>query len=757
MNILNKFLIGSAVAFGFGALLSSCAMDAPFGEGAEGNLTINTDIRGDVTKTRAAVTGDELASLREKCVVYIENNKGVIRKWKGLDNIPESIKLRTGSYVAEAWSGDSVSASFDAKFYRGYQKFEMNEGANSLTLKCNIANVLVSVDPTSLDVNLTDLKVTFSHSRGLLEFTEANITEGAKGYFMMPNADKDLAYKVEGKKADGSAFSKVGKIENVQRAHEYCMNLSEEARPVEEGGALIRLSIADIPVIEEEVEIFPAPAVTGVGFNIDEQVVNTDRNFSDIKVCVLGYFGISSLVMNVDNADAGIASGQNILETSVKTALEQKGVKMERIQSTDAASSAGGEDVLVDKVYITFTKAYLDALPESDKEFKFSFECTDNHHKTGVGSLRIANSLSAVEKLAPVSTAEAPDPATQPMAIGARRATLSGFINDASAAVNFGIKYRKQGASGWDVAYPSSAAASAARRAARASRAVEQTPYSVTVTGLEPGTVYEYKAACDGYEDAAVNVFTTESMYVIPGASFEEWSTYSAKTLLGTKTVILPWSVGDKEASFWGSGNEGGATANKVLTNKSEDMKHSGTYSARMESQSAMGIIAAGNLFMGTYVKTDGTDGVLSLGRPYNGSHPTKLRVYVNYRPASGVSIKSGNEEFVEVVKGGTDHGQIYVALTDEAIDVRTKASDRKLFDPEDVHVLAYGQVTWKEAYGPDGQLQLLEIPFVYNERANSKRPTHLVITCAASKFGDFFCGAAGTTMYVDDFELIYE
>ncbi len=179
MNMINKFITGSAVAFAMGALLSSCAMDAPFGEGVEGSLTINTDIRGDVTKTRAAVTGDELASLREKCVVYIENNKGVIRKWKGLDNIPESIKLRTGSYVAEAWSGDSVSASFDAKFYRGYQKFEMNEGANTLTLKCNIANVLVSVDPSSLDVNLSDLKVTFSHSRGQLEFTESTITDGA--------------------------------------------------------------------------------------------------------------------------------------------------------------------------------------------------------------------------------------------------------------------------------------------------------------------------------------------------------------------------------------------------------------------------------------------------------------------------------------------------------------------------------------------------------------------------------------------------
>ena len=173
----------------------------------------------------------------------------MVRKYKGVDNIPEQIRLKTGSYVCNAWSGDSVSASFSAKFYRGQQKFEMAEGQNSLTVRCNIANVIASVDPASLDVKLSDLRVTFSHSRGSLDFDENNIPT-SKGYFMMPNADKDLAYKIEGKKADGSAFVKEGKIENVQRAHEYCMKLMLEDSPVTEGGALIRIEIADIPLIE---------------------------------------------------------------------------------------------------------------------------------------------------------------------------------------------------------------------------------------------------------------------------------------------------------------------------------------------------------------------------------------------------------------------------------------------------------------------------------------------------------------------------
>lgn len=750
--MMKKSIIAPALILAVGTLLQSCSLDAPFGDAAEGNLTITTEINGDVIKTRS-ISADELSVLREKCVVYIENDKGIIRRYRGVDNIPENIKLQTGSYVVEAWSGDSVSASFDKKFYRGWERFQINEGQNSLTLKCNIANVLASVDPASLNVNLTDLKVTFYHSCGELEFTEANIPTD-KGYFMMPNADKDLQYRIEGKKADGSAYTQEGKINNVERAHEYCMTLTEEEKPITEGGALIRITIADIPLIEQNVEIFPAPAIRGVDFNIDEQIVSTNKSFTDARVYVRGYFGLSSIVMTTSAPIAGVPSGQNILEGSTIADLTAAGIRVERRESVDA--SAEGDDVEVGEVYVTFSKAFLDALPASDSEYQFTFEATDGNHRTSTGVLKIANTDAAITHPAPIGTVAAPDPNTNPMAIGARSAVVSGAIYDTDAAQNFGIKYRVQGTSQWNEAYPTSGAAAAARRAARATRADGGT-FSVTLTGLQPGTTYEYKAFCNDYDSAQVMSFTTESIYQMPDASFEEWSTYSAKTLLGTKNVILPGNTGDKLTSFWGSGNEGAATANMVICNKSTDMTHSGQYSARLNSTAAAGKLAAGNIFVGYYVKTDGTDGVLSLGRQYNGSHPSKLRVYANYRPGTVNIINSNNVNYIDVEEGGLDHGQIYVALTDDVYEIRTKSSDRKLFDVNDPHVLAYGQVTWKNNFGPDGQLQLLEIPIVYNERAKTKRPTHIVIVASASKFGDYFSGSQYSVMYLDDFEFVYE
>lgn len=745
MNRIKDNMKRSAVVVAAAALFTSCAMEVPFGEGGDGDLTIVTEIRGDVKVVTRAMGENELVSLKENCIVYIENSKGVIKKYKGVDNIPQNIRLKTGQYVAEAWSGDSVSASFDKKFYRGYEKFEMAEGSNALTLKCNIANVLVSIDPESLNVNLQDMKVTFSHSRGELVFDSSNIDGETKGYFMMPNADKDLKYVIEGKKPDGSAYKKEGVIAGVQRAHEYSMKITQDQSVITDGGAWVKITIADIPVIEDEVEIFPAPAVNGVDYLIEDQIISTDRNFKDVQVYVRGYFGLNSLVADYSSNFTGLTSGENILSNTVITSLRDKGIIVERNESEDAASSQESGKVKVDEVYITFTKSFLDALPVSSDEYSVTFTATDAQGKRGCAVLRLANTEDAID-YRPVAAVPVEGASLGLMAIRPTTATITGQVFDANAA-NYGIKYRKQGTTDWRSA-----------SAETNTRASALKTYTATLTGLDPGTTYEYIAYCDGFDSKEAYTFTTESIFTIPNASFEDWSTYSAKTLLGTKNVTLPWSVGDKEASFWGSGNEGAATANMTLTDKSTDMLHSGTYSARLESKSAMGMLAAGNVFVGTYVRTDGTNGVLSLGREYNGSHPSRLRVWANYRPGSGVSIKSGNESFCpDGFAGGNDHGQIYVALTTEKVEIRTNPSDRKLFNKDEECVLAYGEQTWTSSFGPDGALQQIDIPIVYNDRAKSNKPLYLVIVVSASKYGDYFSGAAGSVMYLDDFELIYE
>ncbi|MDE7381930.1 MAG: DUF4493 domain-containing protein [Muribaculaceae bacterium] len=755
---MNKNIYYSLLACGLllGGLTQSCATEEPFGASGEGELRMKMVINSDVTR---AETDEE--SLRENCVVYISGTKGLLHKYKGLENVPEQIVLKSGAYVAEAWTGDSVSASFDKKFFRGYQPFNIEPGINSVVVNCKIANVVVSINPETIDPDLMkDWTINVANSRASLDFTEENM-DYAKGYFMMPNDDTELVYTISGTNNEGQKFTYTGKIENPERAHEYVLNIEYHPEFEEIGGSFVTIVIADNEVtVESEVTLFSRPAVKGVGFEIDKQIFANAGKFTDKIFKINAFGGIRSIHLeSTDYAELGLPSDDldlmNLTDVAAE-AMHNSGITWDLTFNEDKNMAIS---------YITLPATWLNNIPEREQEYQIILSVTDKYGKVTSVPVRFAVGEGAIVIDDPV-TVEDIDTSNL-LNIRGRRVTLNGAIVNADA-LNPGIRYREAGTLSWQFAGADAATLSRARRRhlspAQALRS-GGTSFSVTLTGLKPGTRYEYQAVADEFNSES-KFFTTEAEFVIPNASFETWGTYSAKTMLGTKTVIFPGA--DRNDYFWDSGNEGAATASKVVLDKSTDMFHSGSYSARLASTSAVGVIAAGNVFTGVYVKTDGTDGVLSIGRPYNGSHPDKIAVYANYRPGGNVTVKSGNEKYVDVTSGGTDHGQIYVALTTAPIEIRTKAANRKLFPAAETNedgkpaedydkVVAYGQVTWNSAFGPDGNLQRLEIPLEYRNIAKTTKPLYLVIVCSASKFGDFYCGSASSVMYVDDFELVFE
>lgn len=760
MKKINNFAYAALAISAVSAVaMQSCSIEEPFGQG-DGILQMRLEINSDVT--RAEVNDEELAA---NCVVYISDSKGLIYKRKGLENIDDQITLRPGGYVAEAWTGDSVPASFDKKFYRCYQPFTVETGLNELTLNCKIANVVASVD-ASVDALVRDFKVTVSNSTGSLEFDSNN--QDSRGYFMMPYNDSgvresELKVVIEGLNDANESFSKEHVIKGVKTAHEYVIGVTstpDQATP--EGGGYITITIDEREsVISQTVPIFAAPTIEGVMFDIDKQIIGEQGQFDAEKIVkVTAFNDIRSFTLQcIDMENLHLPSTSIDIKNCTadnKQRLNDAGITWDSEFKDDH-----GYDGIQRKVaYIYFSPEYFNSLPERSTEYIITLTATDEpmsgqgeiDGKTTVKHLRIAVGEDAIVYEDPLIVEDAYSPTNQ-MAIGARRATLTASVKD-DTATGLGIMYREQGASDWT------------KVPLNVTRA--GITGSVTLTNLKPGTTYEYKAYADGFEASESKTFMTESVFVIPNASMEEWSTYKASTMLGTRTVILPWSVGDKNASFWGSGNEGSATASITILNKYGEMKHTGSYSARLASNSALGVIAAGNIFVGTYVETDGTNGVLSLGREYNGSHPSKVRVYANYRPGGGVTIQDGNEEYVDIEKGGTDQGQIYVALTTEPIEIRTKSSNRNLFPSSPINedgkqhpdydkVIAYGQVTWDSAFGPEKGLEQVDIPFEYTSKAATSAPKYLVIVASASKFGDFFSGSSSSVMCLDDFELIYE
>ena len=103
---------------------------------------------------------------------------------------------------------------------------------------------------------------------------------------------------------------------------------------------------------------------------------------------------------------------------------------------------------------------------------------------------------------------------------------------------------------------------------------------------------------------------------------------------------------------------------------------------------------------------------------------------------------------------GGDDTGIIWVALIDQdaPFEIRTDPNDRHLFDENDPMVIAYGKIEIDhdvDEYTP------FEIELNY--RSTSRVPKYLLVTASASMLGDYFTGADGAVLYLDDFELVYD
>jgi hypothetical protein len=622
--------------------------------------------------------------------------------------------------VAEAWTGDRVTASFDKKFYRAYEPFTITKGdVKNVVLNCKIANVVASINPEPIiDEALKDYTVTVGNTRGSLDFNAENAAS-AHGYFMMPNGDTSLTWTITGKTETGEPFTKSGVIENVQRAHEYVLNIRYTPQNTSVGGGFITVTVDDTELlIEDEVELTGAPAIEGVGFDINSNLVGEQGSFARKSVYVQCLGELSSLLVHTDTPESfGLPAGDFDFMTmgdAARTSLSDAGV---------TCTYTSGEE---SSARIIFDAKVFNSL--ANGEYAIDFTATDASGKKRSRTLNIV-----------VSNAEVMLEDTPWTDVYSYSATIYGTILK-DDVTNPGFRYRASGDTDWTTVVASS---SAAKR--KGFKKASATSFSATLSGLKPGTRYEYQALCDGYVNPTSKYFTTESVFAIPNSSFESWSTNS-------KGAYIPSATGAVE--FWDTGNHGSITLGINITNPATSPVHSGTYSAFLKSQhvslSGFGKFAAGNIFAGSYDKTVSTNGELTFGRPFDGSRPVKLRGYAYYHPGT---VDYSETELLKT--GATDIGEIYVALTTEAVSIKTKT--KQLFDPTASYVLAYGHLEFTSDYGSSSEMREFEITLDYTDAALLQKATHLVIVGSASKYGDYFTGSTSSTLYIDDLELIYK
>ena len=256
---------------------------------------------------------------------------------------------------------------------------------------------------------------------------------------------------------------------------------------------------------------------------------------------------------------------------------------------------------------------------------------------------------------------------------------------------------------------------------------------------LSPSTSYEARAYSDDEVGATVE-FTTGDIPVVPNMSFSEWSQDGK--------VWQPW--GEGQEPYWDSGNKGAVTVGDSNVQPTTVTSTGTGRGALLKTENKVLKLVAGSLFTGRYVATDGTNGVLSFGRPFT-QRPTRLRGYLKYKSAP---ISHSSEASMRYMIGQPDTCVVWCALIDcnDPIEIRTKASNRQLFDENASYVVAYGRIQYGETI-PD----FIPFEFELNYRSTSRVPKYIIIVSSSSKYGDYFTGGDGSELYIDDYELLYD
>ena len=266
--------------------------------------------------------------------------------------------------------------------------------------------------------------------------------------------------------------------------------------------------------------------------------------------------------------------------------------------------------------------------------------------------------------------------------------------------------------------------------------------FAARVPHLKPNTEYVARAFIIGEKSNEIT-FTTGPEVELPNGNFNEW-------WLNGK-IWQPWAEGG--TPWWDTGNHGSATLNVNVTTQDTDIKNSGTSSIKMASQfvslfGTIGKFAAGNVFAGSYVGTDGTNGILDFGRPIS-SRPSQLKGYYKY-----IAGEVDYSETDELPVGATDKGNIYIAIGDWTAPVRITTKDKNIFNKDDEHIIGFGEIV-PDANTPGDGLIPFTIDIDY--RSYDRIPTYIVIVASASYYGDFFTGSSSSTLWLDDLELVYE
>lgn len=659
----------------------------------------------------------------ETSTLRIYNGEGgLIRKYKPVSEMPNNLYLVAGNYKAVVEAGDQSAATWTNKSYYGEKEFTIEpQQTTSIEVLCKLTNSAVKVVyDASVSEKFDTGVVTYVSARDIFSKTEAENTSAPtlkytennlQGYFLLPEDVSKLSWGFYGTLKDGTAVELTSTANNREITPEagklYTLNFKFSNTP---GGNLQLTVKVDEEDLEEHNDSFlfsPEPTISGNGFSMGNVVAYAG---SDLQFTVASVNKLKNLTLSLGGNEYAV------LTDGTAADLDAAGI---RYVATDEYNGT-----------VSLSDAFFAGLDGGIKSI--SFLATDDNAGEGKATAQVA-----VQGLMDAE-----------YNLWNNTATLKAIITDPSVSAAT-IKYRKQGDAEWKnlPATPSenyTYVATVAPTWSEGTNANNHTIYTLT-EGILANNDYEYQLMVSGAEEGVAKSFSTTTSQVIPYGDMEDSS-------------LSCFTQSNTSAPYWGSGNN---SFTKTLCTQNTFTNMGGSHCAKLQATSTLGILAAGNLFLGTFTR-QGTGGHVDFGLKYDWqARPTAMKVKLH----ATIGTVTSNTHNGPLAVGSQDIGQIFVAIIDwNSRHVVTSGTSGAsgVWSPangpdavSEGKIIGYGlhEVTSTEG---DAMIELT-IPIAYYDTVTKPSGNYtLTIACATSAYGDYMNGNDSNTMYVDDFEWVY-
>ncbi len=699
-RILTNFLPAALLAV---LSLASCKRD----EAGTGYLTVTlgTDVPEIIVKSPEAPSEDMVFSLS------IVGEDGIhsytVADARTLETEP--IAVAAGRYTVTATSGSDPRAAWGAPYYSGSTTILVKpEQLSTAHIVCTLANTMVTVEFADPIPDLfSDYRVTVDNGVGeAMVFSKASDTVAQTAYFAVTGT---LNYELSMVNADGATYHDgPHTIEGVKANQHYHFKFELNDDAPTTGGFTLTIIVDETTVYSEyqlklDFGTDGKPVITP-SFPLTNSLTIIEGNSEQRTVSFEASRGIGSLVFH--HSDEGLLAAGLPKWTDLVTAQDLSAIRSAGIVCTPV--DYGTTDV----VTVDLT-SFISALPVG--EYKFSTTLIDTRNAYN----QVNYNLSVIPPIQSRAVSATP---------WARFAVLEAVWYTVDRPAGFKVQYRKATEASWkDVTdyldYDD-----------------ETRTLKAEVWSLEAGQNYIFRTVTDADlaegKDFPTVSFSTAAAPTVPNLSFDGWYKNGDA-----------WIPNASSSSYvWDSANPGTASLGVVPTTPEESDVVSGK-AARLESSTAMGQFAAGNIYIGKFNKVSGVGAILDWGYRFTG-RPIALRGYYKYAPKPINKTQAPYQS----LNGTTDNCSIRIFLTDWTGMFTINTSKKQFLSDDDPSIIGEGSLYSNVTNS--GYVQFT-IPIRY--RDTERIPTYIEIVAAASRYGDYFTGGIGSVLKVDEFELIYD